>query len=146
VTHNRIPILVDHVDLLRDAMNRYIGDKMIAWVILPDHCHFLMNLGDENMPTLMKRVKLSFSTSYRKRVGMREGQVWQYRYWDRIIRNERDMQSCFDYIHFNPVKHRLVESPFEWAHSSAQGFQRSGYYEDDWVCGQADVLNMKAGE
>ncbi len=44
--------------------------------------------------------------------------IWQRRYWEHTIRDERDLTAHMDYIHFNPVKHGFVEHPVEWPHSS----------------------------
>jgi putative transposase len=37
-----------------------------------------------------------------------------------------------DYIHYNPVKHGLVNSPAEWEHSSFKTFVGKGLYAEDW--------------
>jgi putative transposase len=44
--------------------------------------------------------------------------TWQRRYWEHTLRDDRDLAAHLDYIHFNPVKHGLVEHPAEWPHSS----------------------------
>ena len=38
----------------------------------------------------------------------REKGIWQRRYWEHVIRDSRDLERHINYIHFNPVKHRLV--------------------------------------
>jgi len=43
--------------------------------------------------------------------------VW-YKFHDRAIRNERHYYHAFNYIHYNPVKHGYVESPYDWPWSS----------------------------
>jgi putative transposase len=135
VTHERIPILVDNSDLLWQALqsvNSNLRFDIVAWVVLPDHFHLVIDPVDNNVSRLMKGVKLSFSTNYRKRVGMRSGRMWQYRFWDHVIRDQADLNRHVDYIHYNPVKHRLTASPFEWEHSSIHKYFREGYYPDDW--------------
>jgi type I restriction enzyme R subunit/putative DNA methylase len=46
--------------------------------------------------------------------------VWHREYWDRYIRNERHFRKAVEYIHNNPVKARLVQSPEEWPWRSAR--------------------------
>ena len=41
----------------------------------------------------------------------REKKIWQKRFWEHLIRDEEDFQRCFDYIHYNPVKHGYVNRP-----------------------------------
>ena len=134
VTFERIPILITHFDLLWTPIERIERDsslEIIAWVVLPDHFHLLVRSEMDDVSMLMKKIKLSFSTSYRKAAGWRDGRVWQYRFWDHIIRDEDDMNRHIDYIHFNPVKHGLALSPFEWQHSSIHDYLKDGYYDRD---------------
>ncbi len=134
VTHNRIPILVDNCDLLHEAIESKLKKPtfLLAWVVLPDHLHVIVDPGECDSSILMRQFKLSFSTRYRKRTGVREGRVWQYRFWDHQIRDERDLKRHLDYIHYNPVKHGLASSPFEWRLSSIHSFREQGHYDDDW--------------
>lgn len=127
-------------------MNRFISGGIIAWAILPDHFHILLNPGEQDVSSLMVKTKLSFSMAYRKRIGVRKGRIWQYRFWDHLVRNENDMQACFDYIHSNPVKHGLSKSPFEWEYSSARDYLSSGHYDEDWMICDKDDLNLDFGE
>ncbi|WP_427241400.1 REP-associated tyrosine transposase [Aeromonas salmonicida] len=39
------------------------------------------------------------------RLKKRERGIWQRRYWEHLIRDDKDLQAHVDYIHFNPVKH-----------------------------------------
>jgi len=48
----------------------------------------------------------------------RERGVWQSRFWEHCIRDDDDLARHIDYIHFNPVKHRLVDDPDGWAYST----------------------------
>jgi len=90
VTHNRRPILVDNYDLLQEAMQSKIRKptRLLAWVVLPDHLHMIVDPGGCDLSTLVRQFKLSFSTRYRKGQGAAVGRVWQYRFWDHQIRDE----------------------------------------------------------
>ena len=59
--------------------------------------------------------------------------MWQRRYWEHTIRDERDFANHVDYIHFNPVKHGLVARARDWAHSSFQKYVREGVLPLDWA-------------
>ena len=65
----------------------------------------------------------------------RRAGVWQQRYWEHCIRDERDLERHLDYVHFNPVKHGLSECPHGWAYSSFQRWVVRGGYEAGWQCG-----------
>jgi putative transposase len=47
-----------------------------------------------------------------------EYSLWQRRVWEHTIRNDQDFERCANYVHFNPVKHRLVSAPSAWPFSS----------------------------
>jgi putative transposase len=40
--------------------------------------------------------------------------IWQRRYWEHRIRDEVDFARDVDYVHINPVKHRLVTRVRDW--------------------------------
>jgi putative transposase len=48
------------------------------------------------------------------------------------IRDDQDFERCTNYIHFNPVKHRLVSTPGEWPFSSLHRYVRAGMLPRDW--------------
>lgn len=135
VTFQRSPLLIDHVDLLWSAIvnirNR-ASFELIAWAVLPDHVHLLIDPTGSSVSSLMQRLKMSFSASLRNKLRLRSGRVWQHRFWDHVIRDQEDMNRHIDYIHFNPVKHGYASSPFEWEHSSAAEYLKVGVYEPDW--------------
>jgi len=135
VTYNRAPILAQNTGLLWQALQSMENDfpfEMIAWVVLRDHFHIIIDPKDNNLSSLMRRIKLSFSTNYRKRVGLTCGRIWQYRFWDHIIRDIEDPNRHIDYIHYNPVKYGLTNNPFEYTHSSIHKYFSQGYYSEGW--------------
>jgi putative transposase len=58
--------------------------------------------------------------------------LWQRRFWEHTIRNEADYERHVDYIHYNPVKHGLVQTPADWPHSSLHRFIRLAITPPDW--------------
>jgi len=105
-------------------------------VVLPDHIHCIWTLpaGDGDFSTRWRLIKSSFS---RERVspGHRPGggrTVWQRRFWEHTLRDERDFRRHLDYIHFNPVKHGLVRRAGDWPYSSFHRWVRDGGYPTDW--------------
>jgi putative transposase len=116
--------------------------KIDAWVVLPDHMHCLWTLpeGDFDFLGRWRAIKIAFSKSLgiaepRSPVMTRIGErgVWQRRYWEHTIRDDQDFATHFDYVHFNPVKHGLVEHPAEWPHSSFHRCAAAGLYPAGWM-------------
>jgi len=119
------------------------GFELIAWVILPEHFHLLINPEEQIISNIMQRIKLSFSVEYSKK-HPHVNRIWQRSFWDHIIRDEDDFYRHLNYIHLNPVKHGLVKNPFEYPHSSIMKFK--DYYADGWGVEDEDEPEGEFGE
>lgn len=75
-----------------------------------------------------------------------KGKIWQNRFWDHIIRDQDDMNRHLDYIHYNPVKHGLVDDPFLYEYSSLNLFYKHGYYQRDWGVKEEPIIEGEFGE
>ncbi|HMZ09141.1 transposase [Plasticicumulans sp.] len=149
-------LLVRHVDHLRSAFRETRADHpfMIdAIVILPDHLHCIWQLppDDDDYPTRWRLIKSGFSrrvvTNERvseSRQRKHERGLWQRRYWEHAIRDDEDYRQHLDYIHYNPVKHGLVESPKDWDYSSFRRFVDQGMYSLEWAANmEIDRLHLE---
>jgi putative transposase len=133
VTYNRERILIPDIDLFWESIQSTkskLSFEIIAWVIIPDHFHMIIDPRVFNLSDIMKRIKLSFSKKYRFERKSATGRIWQNRFWDHIIRDQKDLNKHIDYIHYNPVKHNIVKSPLKYEYSSLSEYK--DFYEDDW--------------
>lgn len=80
----------------------------LAWVVMPDHLHWLVELRDRSLDSLMRRIKSNSSRHINQHLE-RRGRVWQPGFHDRAIRREEDLQSVARYIVGNPLRAGLVE-------------------------------------
>jgi len=141
----RSDLLVAHIAELREAV-RAVRAKwpfhIDAWVVLPEymHCLWTMPEDDSDFPRRWQEIKISFAKSLPKieprsarMVRRRERGVWQRRYWEHAIRDDRDYAVHMDYVHFNPVKHGLTETPGDWPFSTFLRCVAAGLYPADWV-------------
>ncbi|UCC81251.1 MAG: transposase [Candidatus Zixiibacteriota bacterium] len=135
VTYNREKLMLNDIDLFWQC---WVDAPPDAWVILPDHFHSIIKIDKISMSEIMHKFKITYSRRYRDKY--RKGRVWQNRYWDHIIRNQDDLNRHLDYIHYNPVKHGIVQDPFEYNHSSLTDYYKEGYYDRDW--GVKDILEF----
>ena len=62
----------------------------------------------------------------------REKGIWQRRYWEHTIRDDADLERHVDYIHYNPVKHRLAARVGNWPYSSFHRYVVRGILPADW--------------
>ena len=152
VTYTRNPILVDNIEIIRDALKEIkYNFKIIAGIVLPDHIHMLIQTDKaENFPkfiTLFKvnvSKKLPFNNNQtEEQKQRREKGIWQRKYYDHIIRDEKDFNRHLDYIHFNSMKHLNI-IPSEWKYSSFKKFVQLGFYDNNW-CNfedKNDIMSM----
>lgn len=114
VTHNRQPIFADwRLGRCVAAAFRRAEEaghaRSLAWVVMPDHFHWLMVLGDLQLAKLMHDVKGSSSSAINRVTGQR-GRVWQAGYHDHAVRSEEDIKSLARYVVANPLRAGLVEN------------------------------------
>jgi putative transposase len=127
-----------------------------AIVLLPEHLHAIWSLprGDDRYPLRWAFIKKEFTKGWLQaggseksispaRIGRRRRGVWQPRYWEHLISDEDDFERHLEYIHYNPVKHGLVECPRDWPFSSFHRWVRLGAYETDWGCGCRDAKSFR---
>ena len=101
--------------LLRFDGERY---KMMAWVIMPNHVHVLVEVWTVALGKLLQAWKGAAAHAV-NRVLSRTGELWQTDYWDRYMRDETHFRKACRYIESNPVKAGLVRMAAEWQFSSA---------------------------
>ncbi|HEY5802008.1 MAG TPA: transposase [Burkholderiaceae bacterium] len=146
----RQSLLVDHIRQLRAAV-RYTRAKrpfhIDAWVVLPEHMHCIWTLpvGDTDYSSRWKEIKSGFSKRLPGLMLTARGErhIWQRRYWEHTIRNERDYASHMDYVHINPVKHGLVKATSQWPFSTFKKCVGAGVYPINWAC---KGIELAAGE
>lgn len=139
-------LLVDHIDVLREAV-RVVKQRrpfcIDACVVLPDHLHAVWTLpeGDVDYSSRWREIKKRFSRSLPKTeclsaVRQHKGDrgIWQRRFWEHTIKDERDYRHHIDYVHVNPLKHGLVTQVKDWPFSSFHRAVHQGIYEPNW-CG-----------
>lgn len=86
-----------------------------------NHVHLLMTPGQGlSISKCMQAIKGGFSFRVKQELGL-NFPVWQRGFADRRIRNRADYMAHVRYIHENPVKERLSESPEGYVYSSATG-------------------------
>ena len=93
--------------------------RLLAWVVMPNHVHLLVEISEKPQAQLVKNWK-GFSARRINRLLARRGKLWQDDYWDRYIRDEAHLRKVVHYIEANPVKAGLVKTPEQWPFSSAR--------------------------
>ena len=85
-----------------------------AYVVMPDHLHWLFQLQKRNsVSSVVRRIK--GSSAYRI-IKMREqrGSIWQSGFHDRLIKSEESLETVGNYVIHNPVRAGMVASVHEY--------------------------------
>ena len=113
-TADRAPIFADHraawaVCRRFEDRRLLVGARMLAWVLMPDHSHWLLQLGESK--SLQKTVEsLKSSTARDANAALaRRGPLWARAYHDRALRCDEDMLAIARYIIANPLRAGLVQ-------------------------------------
>jgi putative transposase len=96
---------------------------------------------------LPKQERLSSIRKKRKERGIYpQGHKWQRLFWEHTIRDDNDFRRHVDYVHWNPMKHGLVQTIASWPYSSFHRYVRDGIYPEDWAGGleaQPDIIERE---
>jgi REP element-mobilizing transposase RayT len=91
--------------------------ESIAWVVMPDHLHWLFELRAKVLSRPVQRLKSTSARQVNAAVG-RQGPLWQAGFHDRQMRRDEDLRAHARYILANPVRGRLAvqvgEYPYAW--------------------------------
>jgi REP element-mobilizing transposase RayT len=83
-------------------------NRLLAWVLMPDHAHWLLQLGEgERLETSVGRLK-ALSARQLNQLSGRRGAVWAAAFHDHALRSEDEVLSTARYIVANPLRARLV--------------------------------------
>jgi putative transposase len=140
VTFRRLPLFLQEENILlfnNTLLNvqQLYSFVLYAYVLMPDHFHWIIQLPNNfnNFSKIVQSFKRNFTLNYKKANHINTSiTLWQKRFWDHVIRNEQDLQNHVDYIHWNPVKHNVVEVPSIYKFSSFSKFVDQGFYCEDW--------------
>jgi putative transposase len=135
----------NNIGLLRESI-RHVKQRhpftIDAFVLLPEHIHCIWTLpkDDHDFSTRWRLIKGFFSRHYEYRddefkasqIRKKEQAIWQPRFWEHFIRDEKDFINHVEYIHYNPVKHGLAKAPRDWEYSSFHRYVEKGIYEHEW--------------
>lgn len=141
----RHALLVEHVHELKSIVREVQAQlpfSIDAMVVLPDHWHAVWTLppDDAGYSRRIQLIKAKF-TSHLLRAGERidkdergEYRLWQKRFWEHTIRDERDFETHVNYVHINPVKHGHAARPIDWPHSTMRKYVDQALLPADWTC------------
>jgi len=114
VTHNRNPIFNDF-DIARLLIRQLqltsveLRITSLAWVVMPDHLHWLFILNHSLISEVARRVKGKSAFMINSHLGC-YSKVWQRGFHDHAIRKDEDIKAVARYVIANPLRAGLVQN------------------------------------
>src|SRR5271169_2016312 len=119
------------LQILEEVRQRY-GFVVVGYVVMPNHIHLLISEPERGTQSTVMQV---LKQRYARRVLDKKRHnaqgtlwpdelrhVWQHRFYDFHVWSERKRVEKLRYMHRNPVKQGLVESPEQWRWSSYRSY------------------------
>lgn len=148
--------LVEQIAALRWSLRKTRAERpfeIVAMVVLPDHLHAVWRLpeGDDRYSTRLQIFKCRFTRALkaggtnvpRRRGG--EPTVWARRFWEHTIRDDDDLRTHVEYVHYNPAKHGLTDRVSAWPYSTFHRDVAMGRAHRDWSVAQGSVYTGEDG-
>ncbi len=113
VSHARRPVFNDWyvARALVVELRRVTDDQCVdtlAWVIMPDHFHWLVVLREAALEEVVMRVKSRSAIAINRLLGS-HGRIWQRGFHDHALRREEYIQHVTRYLIANPLRAELVK-------------------------------------
>jgi len=90
---------------------------ILAFCLMPNHYHLLVQLNNTELPTAMKKLALSYVVPF-NRSYQRSGHLFQGKYQRKLVDDENYLIHLSRYIHLNPLAASLVKRAEDWKISS----------------------------
>jgi putative transposase len=117
----------ERLDMLQGEFFRLASEyalKPQAWTFFPNHYHFVA-VTTEMKPRLarfLSHLHTATATEVNRMDGSSGRKVW-YQYWDTRLTYERSYLARLNYVHQNPVKHKVVQAAWQYRWSSVRWFE-----------------------
>jgi len=106
--------VIDGIKFLRTAL----GHRVHAYVLMPDHMHLVVTPRESgNISQSMPSLKLHTAREIGALLGSKGG-IWQARFYERALRTPKDVEEAIVYVHDNPIRAGLADSPEDYYWSS----------------------------
>ncbi len=120
-TIGRIPLL-KHTDAAQIVVAAIEEQAILghcinhAWVLMPDHVHWLLSLTKSRPLSLVVAACKANSARMLKSQGLVDRSPWQLKYYEHQIRSDEDLQEQARYLVANPLRAGLVArlADFRW--------------------------------
>ena len=104
------------LEYLSSASERY-GAAIHVFCLMDNHYHLLLETPSGNLPQIMRHINGAYTTYFNVK-RKRSGHLFQGRYKAILVDIDEYAKELSRYIHLNPVRAKMTESPQEYKWSS----------------------------
>jgi len=114
------------------------GTRVLAWVLMDNHVHFLLMSGPEGLPSFMRKLLTGYAIRFNRK-HQRRGHLFQNRYKSIVCEEDPYVRELVRYIHLNPLRASVVQSleeldRYQWSgHSVLVGKHKNDWQESGYV-------------
>jgi|GEM_PF-3198 len=108
-------------EVVANALKHFNGNRydLIAWCVMPNHVHVVVAPKAEHSLESILHSWKSFTAKRCNELLGRNGEFWQREYYDRLIRDADELNSCVDYVLGNPARAGLEN--WDWVGEAGRG-------------------------
>jgi len=150
--YGRAPLLAtararDIFEQTFEQTRQWYGFYVSGYVVMPEHVHLLISEPERaKLSVALQMLKQNVARRLRSPEG---GVLWQPRYYDFNVWSEAQPVEKLRYIHRNPVKRGLVQSPEDWTWSSFRhylsGVEGVVEIESQWTARKREQMGVVMG-
>jgi putative transposase len=103
--------------LVVNAIQHFVGERyaLLAYVVMDDHVHILVEPWEPFSLQKIVHALKSFSANRLQKDFGRIGAIWQREYYDRIVRDEAELEEKAEYILGNPARRWPALEKYQWS-------------------------------
>ena len=132
------------LDTLKRMKDKY-NYKLEAYCLMDNHVHLLINDNGNDISKILKSINVSY-VYYFNHTYRRMGHLFQDRFKSEAVENDDYLLAVSAYIHNNPVKAGMVNTPEEYRWSSYNFYigEKEDWVETDRILGLLSNQRIKA--
>ncbi len=107
------------------TLAKQYGWQLEAWAVFPNHYHFIAR-SQTDSKDLQRMIRHLHATTARavNQLDQLEGRKVWFNFWDSQLTFEKSYLARLNYVHQNPVKHKVVKVANQYQWGSAAWFER----------------------
>ena len=127
-----------------ERVRRWYGLCVFGYVVMPEHVHLLVS--EPERSELATAIQMLKQIVARKLDRGAPDRFWQRRYYDFNVWSPRKFKEKLRYMHRNPVRRGLVDSPEKWEWSSFRhyltGVEGRVEIESQWTARKRERMGI----